>query len=307
MSTQLELRDKIVEVDANTGTDDGAPVLIILTPEEFEASDVMDEEARNNMRSLTSAESTYVETYPHYSMGSFAVPDKNDPSGEPSLFSFYIDRQHLMFVEDGTLVNTVTSAITQGGTLRSLTTAHALYAFFRTLLVNDLGYLGRLEDQMEDLEEAMIETDIDTTTEKVMDYRRSSARLRSYYQQTSAMATVLVDNENQIMSHADAQSFQRVVTLSDRLIDRAETIKEYSNQLHELHQTHIDMRQNRIMQVFTIVTVLFAPLTLITGWFGMNLTVLPGLDWEPLWMCIIIFAIVSTGGLLAFYRWKKWL
>lgn len=56
-------------------------------------------------------------------------------------------------------------------------------------------------------------------------------------------------------------------------------LREYSLQLYELHQTQIDLKQNSTMQILTIVTVMFAPLTLVTGWFGMNLTVLPGLDW----------------------------
>lgn len=307
MGTRFELKDKVVEVTAESQIDQNANAIMVLTPKEFEASQIMPEEARETMRGLTTSESTFVETYPDYSMGSFAVPNKQDPTDDPNLFSFYIDKQHLVFVEDGTLVSTVTNAIAQGGALRSLTTAHALYVFFRTLLVDDLVYLGNMEDRMEDLEEAMIESDADTTTEKVMDYRRSSARLRSYYQQAAAMATVLVDNENQIMSHADAQSFQRVVSLSDRLTQRAETIKEYSNQLHELHQTHLEMRQNHIMQIFTIATILFAPLTLVTSWFGMNLAVLPGLDWTPLWAWFIAFALALTGVLLAFFRWKKWL
>lgn len=78
-------------------------------------------------------------------------------------------------------------------------------------------------------------------------------------------------------------------------------------QLHELHQTRISLRQNSVMQTFTIVTVLFAPLTLITGWFGMNLQVLPGVDWPLMSFTLIGLALVFTVVLLTFFHKKGWL
>ncbi|MGJ5623990.1 hypothetical protein MYD03_00160 [Mediterraneibacter gnavus] len=56
-----------------------------------------------------------------------------------------------------------------------------------------------------------------------------------------------------------------------------QTLKEYSMQLREMHQTQIDIRQNEIMKVLTIVTTLFMPLTLIAGWYGMNFAHMPEL------------------------------
>ena len=49
-------------------------------------------------------------------------------------------------------------------------------------------------------------------------------------------------------------------------------------QLREMHQTQVEMRQNQIMQFLTIVTTIFMPLTLITGWYGMNFTHMPELE-----------------------------
>ncbi|HBL64093.1 MAG TPA: magnesium and cobalt transporter CorA, partial [Oscillibacter sp.] len=40
-------------------------------------------------------------------------------------------------------------------------------------------------------------------------------------------------------------------------------------QLREMHQTQLDMRQNQIMKILTIVTTVFLPLSLIAGWYGM--------------------------------------
>ena len=51
---------------------------------------------------------------------------------------------------------------------------------------------------------------------------------------------------------------------------RSLTLKEYSLQLRELYQTQIDLQQNNTMQFFTVITTLFAPLALVTSWFGFS-------------------------------------
>ena len=57
-----------------------------------------------------------------------------------------------------------------------------------------------------------------------------------------------------------------------------QNLKEYSMQLREMHQTQIDIRQNEIMKILTVVTTIFMPLTLIAGWYGMNFKNMPELD-----------------------------
>ena len=45
-------------------------------------------------------------------------------------------------------------------------------------------------------------------------------------------------------------------------------LRENVLQIRELYQSMQDARQNKIMVVITIVTTIFLPLTLITGWYG---------------------------------------
>ena len=105
----------------------------------------------------------------------------------------------------------------------------------------------------------------------------------------------------------EARTFGHITTHANHLSDRADMLREYSLQLYELHQTQIDLKQNSTMQILTIVTVMFAPLTLVTGWFGMNLTVLPGLDWPYMAATIITLALVMIVVMVLFFKRKRWL
>jgi len=68
----------------------------------------------------------------------------------------------------------------------------------------------------------------------------------------------------------------------------------------------IQHRQNDVLRILTVFSVVLLPLTLITGFFGMNVH-FPG--FETAWAFWVIFlGMVSTLiGLLAFFRLKRWL
>lgn len=57
----------------------------------------------------------------------------------------------------------------------------------------------------------------------------------------------------------------------ERLQNHVHLLHENVVQIRELYQSMQDARQNKIMVVITIGTTIFLPLTLITGWYGMNI------------------------------------
>lgn len=69
----------------------------------------------------------------------------------------------------------------------------------------------------------------------------------------------------------------------------------------------VDMEQNRIIKIFTVVTVIFMPPTLIASLYGMNFRIMPELDYSwgyPFAVGLMIFSSVVT---LLFFKRKNWL
>ena len=79
----------------------------------------------------------------------------------------------------------------------------------------------------------------------------------------------------------------------------------------------VNIEQNKIIKIFTVVNVVFLPPTLIASMYGMNFKVMPELDWAltlangwtiPLGYIFAIFLMVLCSGLTMWYfRYKKWL
>lgn len=77
--------------------------------------------------------------------------------------------------------------------------------------------------------------------------------------------------------------------------------------LQNTFQGLVDMEQNRIMKVFTIITVLFAPATLIAGIYGMNFAQMEGVNHPYGFYFALLFMVLSMAFTLILFKYKKWL
>lgn len=69
----------------------------------------------------------------------------------------------------------------------------------------------------------------------------------------------------------------------------------------------VNIQQNKIIKIFTIVSVIFLPPTLIASMYGMNFDVMPELHWQYGYLWAIGLMIVFVAGILWYFKHKKWL
>jgi len=69
----------------------------------------------------------------------------------------------------------------------------------------------------------------------------------------------------------------------------------------------MDIEQNKIIKMFSVVAVIFMPPTLIASMYGMNFRLLPELEWEWGYPFAILLMLASSGFTLYYFRRKGWL
>jgi magnesium transporter len=69
----------------------------------------------------------------------------------------------------------------------------------------------------------------------------------------------------------------------------------------------VNTEQNKIIKLFTVVSVIFMPPTLIASMYGMNFKYIPELDWKIGYPLAIVLMISSSVIILFLFRKKKWL
>ena len=92
----------------------------------------------------------------------------------------------------------------------------------------------------------------------------------------------------------------------ERLLTEARDLREYSLQIRELYQTQIAVRQNKIMQLLTMVTTIFMPLTLLTGWYGMNFRYMPEITCKYGYPATAFFAVLLIILEIRFFKRRRW-
>ena len=73
----------------------------------------------------------------------------------------------------------------------------------------------------------------------------------------------------------------------------------------EAYQSQVDISLNKTMKVLTVVTAIISPLTLIAGWYGMNLQ-MPEYHWSFGYPLVIGLSIAAIGLCIAYFRKHKW-
>ncbi|MFV0472560.1 MAG: magnesium/cobalt transporter CorA [Paludibacteraceae bacterium] len=69
----------------------------------------------------------------------------------------------------------------------------------------------------------------------------------------------------------------------------------------------VNLQQNKIIKIFTVVSVIFLPPTLIASMYGMNFDFMPETHWKYGYPFSILLMILFSGAVLWFFRRKKWL
>ncbi|MBI3446676.1 MAG: Mg2+ and Co2+ transporter, partial [Magnetospirillum sp.] len=68
----------------------------------------------------------------------------------------------------------------------------------------------------------------------------------------------------------------------------------------------IGIQQNQVIKLFTIMSVLFLPPTLVASWYGMNFKIIPELQWEFGYGYAIALAVISAVVPYVYFRRKGW-
>jgi magnesium transporter len=100
--------------------------------------------------------------------------------------------------------------------------------------------------------------------------------------------------------------FDDIVDASERIWDLLDNYKEVVEALEDTNESVISHRQNDILRILTIFSVILLPLTLISGIFGMNV-IFPGEHTRAAFWAIVGLMIATIAGMIGFFKYKRWL
>lgn len=100
--------------------------------------------------------------------------------------------------------------------------------------------------------------------------------------------TILIKDINSLLEHTRF-SFDRLDYLQDTFLG------------------FVNIEQNKIIKMFTVISVIFMPPTLIASVYGMNFRGMPELEWEYGYAFSIAIMVLAVAVILFYFKKKKWL
>ncbi len=241
------------------------------------------------------------ESHARFNLISFDWYDINSPQELPSQIIIHFNEKNLFFLcEDERSYNKVNKLFKQDESIEKM-----LYNFFVGLIDNDTNYLEALEEKITETEDDLLTSSKKECASEIISYRRELLQLKKYYEQLNRIFEGLVENENNLISETSLRYFHILDSRIDRLFANVLNIRDYVTQVREAYQAQIDIEQNNLMRIFTVITSIFLPLTLIVGWYGMNLQ-MPEFSWKYGYAFVISLSLLISTICLIIFKKRKW-
>ncbi|MBR3641003.1 MAG: magnesium transporter CorA [Oscillibacter sp.] len=239
--------------------------------------------------------------------GCFSVPDRKNLAGDNHTFAFALDEKGVVLIDDEGYAARLVETIRLKKKWRLPSLERFLYDLLETIIEPDLYLLERLENQLNDAEREILGGEIEDFPPELNDVRGELLDLRAHYEQLIDFGQELQENENGFFKAENLRYFKLFTERVERLQVGVTHLREYVVQLRDLMQSQLSVKQNKIMTLLTVVTAIFMPLTLITGWYGMNFRYMPELD-EPLaYPAVLVVFLIIIAACLLWFKKKKWL
>lgn len=231
--------------------------------------------------------------------GTMYIPDDENPVNISNRMYFFINRDSFIVFDSGTAAQQITEKIMKQRYNISMNLQRFVCIFFSNIMVSGSVKLAGYEKRIMELEEQIFRESDNEFLSDIFNIKKELLLFRSYYDEFCDIGRELEQDEIGLFQKKQRKYFGSVYDKADRLMNKASNLLEYTQQIRDTYLSQINSRQNRNMEVLTVISTIFFPLTLITSWYGMNFENMPelkhgypfiiGLSAAVLLVCIVFF------------------
>ena len=173
------------------------------------------------------------------------------------------------------------------------------------------GLLDTIEDDIEGIEEAVLESPDRDTLSEINSVRRELLSFRKLAWPTREAVGVLARGDPAHVQESTEKYYRDVYDHLVQLVDLTETYRDLASGARDIYLNALSQSTNEVMKVLTVVATIFIPLTFVVGVYGMNFADsaynMPELGWEFGYPAVMIGMGLMIGIMLVQFRQREWL
>ncbi|WP_115719106.1 CorA family divalent cation transporter [Gallaecimonas mangrovi] len=164
-------------------------------------------------------------------------------------------------------------------------------------------HLKRLTEGLLDMEMAWLESKHDLRN-PILVLERRLLSLRRYIEPQQEMLEELTDELEDDLPAEPLRLLQEVQDRMTRLLESLNLLRERVKLLRDDMNAERDAQMNKTLYMLSIITALFLPLSVITGYFGMNVGGLPWVEDKAgwIWVSLMMLVCLVFSGIVMWWR-----
>lgn len=183
---------------------------------------------------------------------------------------------------------------------------HILYRIADNLMAGYMPAVEKIDDAIDQIEDQVFDRPSPHTLEKLLALKRVLVAMRRIIIPQREVLNKLARDDYKVIDPKDRVFFRDIYDHLVRLHDLNESLRDLVGSVLDTYLSVINNRMNEVMKTLTVITVLFMPLTFLTGYFGMNFFEPPGSlgVWttEPVFYLTLAVILIMP---LIMYLWMR--
>jgi magnesium transporter len=167
--------------------------------------------------------------------------------------------------------------------------------------------LDQLDGAIDTMEDEVFKRPSQRTMMRILQLKKDVMTVRRIASYQKEMLSRLSRGEFSLITTDEMIYYRNVYDHLVRMADLADSYRDVVTGLLDAYLSVTSNNLNQVVKVLTIISTIFLPLSVITGFFGMNFDFIPGLHWEYGHTAATIFMVFVAVGMLWFFRRKKWI
>jgi len=193
------------------------------------------------------------------------------------------------------------------GRIRKRGADYLAYALIDAVVDSYYVLLEKLGDRIEQLEELLVLEPEPDHLQQIHALKREMILLRKSIWPLREVISSLVRDEHPLIDPETQVFLRDVYDHTIQVVDTVESYRDILGGLQDLYLSSLSNRMNEVMKVLTMIATIFIPLSFLAGLYGMNFEYIPELKWRFGYFILLAVMALLAGGMLVYFRRKKWL
>lgn len=198
------------------------------------------------------------------------------------------------------------------GLVRKQGADYLLYCLLDIVIDQGFPVLEHFGERLEKLEEVLLEQPDKSALAELHFVKRELLMLRRMLWPQREVINALLRHDLDIVGNEARIYFRDCYDHTIQIMDLMETYRDIAAGMLDIYLSSVSHRLNEIMRVLTVIATLFIPPTFLVGLYGMNFDRsagpfnMPELGWPYGYLAVWSVIILMIGGMLLYFKLKKW-